>query len=182
MDQGSTPGVLWFQRPADVMGRVSVPAWLHSACLPFFAVSIVQEASEDLRSGLPEEVASCSLTLGPALAPEAFEKLWLELETFQTVSLPCSEPSSQPETLQAALQLVQIQALAFSRPGSDPWKAYLYAHGSETIILAELLCGPGSDEDRLRVTVKQEPRDEKVLRGFLSVLETVLQTLGNDGT
>ncbi|XP_023689785.2 AP-4 complex subunit beta-1 isoform X2 [Paramormyrops kingsleyae] len=142
----------------------------------------VQEASEDLCSGLPEEATSFSLTLGPALTPEAFEKLWLELETFQTVSLPCSEPSSQPETLQAALQLVQIQALAFSRPGSVPWKAYLYAHGSETIILAELLCGPGSDEDRLLVTVKQEPRDEKVQRGFLSVLETVLQTLVSDAT
>ncbi|KAJ8370350.1 hypothetical protein SKAU_G00103780 [Synaphobranchus kaupii] len=122
------------------------------------------------------------LTLEPVLSPEAFEKQWLQLEISHTEPLSCPGPSSPPETLQAALQLVKIQALAFSRPNTFPWKAYLYTYSCGSLILAELLCDGDVDSDRLRVTVKQEPRDEQALRGFVSVLQTVLQTLTTDCT
>ncbi|KAI1893087.1 hypothetical protein AGOR_G00140260 [Albula goreensis] len=126
------------------------------------------------------------LSLDPVLAPEAFEKHWLQLEVSHTEALPCPGPPSSPETLQAALQMVKIQALAFSRPDALPWKVYAYTHGSGSLVLAELLrqADPDSDSglDQLTVTVKQEPRNEQALRGFISVLKTVLQTLTSDSS
>ncbi|XP_061114245.1 AP-4 complex subunit beta-1 isoform X1 [Conger conger] len=136
------------------------------------------EAGEVTTPDAAEEAGAFSLTLAPVLSPEAFEKHWLQLETSHTQTLRCPGPRSPPQTLQAALQLVKIQALAFSRPDASPWKAYLCTHGPGSLILAELL--HDADADRLQLTVKQEPRNEQGLRGFVSVLQTVLQTVTTD--
>ncbi|KAJ8258019.1 hypothetical protein GJAV_G00192260 [Gymnothorax javanicus] len=144
-----------------------------------------------LAGGATEEVAvsvlpnanggeAFCLTLEPAVSPEAFEKLWLQLEVSHTEVLPCSGPSSPSNALQAALQLVKIQALAFSKPDASPWKAYLYTHSCDSLLLAELL--RRGDSDSVHVTVKQEPKDAQALRGFVSVLKTVLQTVTTDCT
>ncbi|XP_066559530.1 AP-4 complex subunit beta-1 [Amia ocellicauda] len=122
-----------------------------------------------------------SLAAGPALSPELFEKHWLNLELSCAETLDWPGPSPSPEVLQAALQLVKIQALAFTRPGADPWKAYLYSRSSGTLVLAELLHAADPDSSGLLATVKQDPRDEEALTGFMSVLKTVLKTLMRDG-
>ncbi|XP_036389534.1 AP-4 complex subunit beta-1 [Megalops cyprinoides] len=151
-----------------------------STAVPSLAVV---ETGEAAASSCPADGSGdFSLTLEPSLSPEAFEKHWLELEISHTETLACSGPRSPPETLQAALQLVKIQVLAFSRPNVLPWKVYLYTHGLSTLILAELLETAGADSDSLLVTVKQKPKDERILQGFMSVLRTVLQTVTSDST
>ena len=140
-------------------------------------------------------------------------------------------PHCSPQSLQAAMQLVNIQTLAFTPPHTLPWRVYLYTHTRctrsadthhSTLILGELLyTGEATQkagvktvtceseledretkqmkeearEDRLsereevrrdgeeegvKVTVKQHPRDEKALRAFLSILTTVLHTLSSE--
>ncbi|KAK1152305.1 AP-4 complex subunit beta-1 [Acipenser oxyrinchus oxyrinchus] len=120
------------------------------------------------------------LLSGPPLSPELFERHWLALEPSRRVSLGWPGGDCLPETLQAALQLVNIQALALSRPHARPWKAYLYAHSLGTVVLAELL--RDTDAGGLQVTVKQDPEREEALSSFLTVLKTVMQTLGNSSS
>lgn len=135
---------------------------------------------------IPEETAQpLGLFLGPSLSHEAFERHWLDLDVVHSEALGLQELPSSPEMLQAALQLVKIQTLAFSRENTKPWKAYLYTHGSGTLILAELLqdeAETGDDSAGLRVSLKQLPENESAIQEFMSVLRTVLQTLTKDGS
>lgn len=140
-------------------------------------------------------------------------------------------PQCSPQSLQAAMQLVNIQTLAFTPPHTLPWRVYLYTHTQNThsadtphstLILGELLhtgeadqntgakkgdgkgavkgkedeqdkegeeatAGDGREKTRkdgeeggVTVTLKQQPRDEKALMGFLSILTTVLHTLSSE--
>lgn len=132
-------------------------------------------------------------------------------------------PRCSPQSLQAAMQLVNIQTLAFTPPRTLPWRVYLYTHTQpahsgdtprSTLILGELLYAgaveakegvgngeaaagrgeervsggeeaaprkDGEGEQGVKVTLKQQPRDDKALRGFLSILTTVLHTLSSEG-
>lgn len=135
-------------------------------------------------------------------------------------------PHCSPQSLQAAMQLVNIQTLAFTPPHTLPWRVYLYTHTQRahyghtphsTLILGELLytgetnqsivlkkdmCErevvvEGREEEQVKegeklsrresvrkeevkVTLKQQPRDDKALNGFLSILTTVLHTLSSE--
>lgn len=130
-------------------------------------------------------------------------------------------PHCSPQSLQAAMQLVNIQTLAFTPPHTLPWRVYLYTHSQRThssntphstLILGELLYtgevavkGDGGvgvvreeeqvqeeeeatpeslrrdgEEEGVKVTLKQQPRDDKALKGFLSILTTVLHTLSSE--
>ncbi|XP_076022436.1 AP-4 complex subunit beta-1 [Genypterus blacodes] len=196
-------------------------------------------------AGLP-----LSLSLLPALSPEEFESLWLQ----QQQGFPAEEvaeerevkedhvcleehihrlapPPCSPQSLQAALQLVNIQTMAFTPPHTLPWRVYLYTHTQDTVsadtprstlILGELLymgeakekaggnqCAndrqeadkrviAGEEEEQVReeateerrrgeseqegvkVTLKQQPKDDKALKGFLSILTQVLHTLSSE--
>lgn len=111
-------------------------------------------------------------------------------------------PSCSPQNLQAAMQLVNIQVLAFTPPHTLPWRVYLYTHTQHahldrtphsTVILGELLYTGGTnhstalkkgacdEEEEVKVTLKQRPRDAEALNGFLSILTTVLHTLSSEG-
>lgn len=110
--------------------------------------------------------APLSLSLSPAVSPEDFEHLWLQRQALHTergaekieevdcawieecvwcpAVLHCS-----PQSLQAAMQLVNIQTLAFTPQHMLPWRVYLYTHTQRshsmdapntTLILGELLC------------------------------------------
>lgn len=190
--------------------------------------------TESFSGGLtPSAVSSLSLSLSPALSPEKFENLWLQLQTLPVEQgaekgegFVCIEehiqcpiiPDCSPQSLQAALQLVNIQTMAFTPPHTLPWKVYLYTHTKQgcttetahrTLILGELLYSKETqsfgktvlqdrkelDEEALhgreserqprgkelvKITLKQKPRDEKALRGFLSVLTKVLNTLSSE--
>ncbi|XP_071774830.2 AP-4 complex subunit beta-1 isoform X1 [Centroberyx gerrardi] len=217
--------------------------------------SLCPESSADFlasAAGVP-----LSLSLSPALSPEEFERLWLRRqglhaerggeEKEEEEDCVCVEervhcpapPRCSPQSLQAALQLVNIQALAFTPPHTLPWRVYLYTHTTHThshanaprttLILGELLytgeakeskgrvkkeaddgedAGEGAmegkeeekegeevtddrlsereteggerEEEEVKVTLKQQPRDEEALKAFLSILATVLQTLSSE--
>ncbi|XP_062397535.1 AP-4 complex subunit beta-1 isoform X1 [Sardina pilchardus] len=146
---------------------------------------VLAEAIDEPLS-IPEEGQQpLGLSLGPLLSHEAFERHWLELSITYKEALCFQVPPSSPETLQAALQLVKIQTLAFSREKTTPWKAYLYTHSSGTLILAELLqdeSEAGDDSAGLVVSLKLLPENESAIQEFVSVLRTVLQTLTKDGS
>ncbi|XP_048033958.1 LOW QUALITY PROTEIN: AP-4 complex subunit beta-1 [Megalobrama amblycephala] len=124
-----------------------------------------------------------SLSLGPPLSHENFEKMWLDLEILHRQTLGFPRPKTASDTLQAALQLVKIQTLAFTPGDAVPWKAYIYTRGTGTLILAELLQevpeAPDS-EGSLVVSVKQQPENQHTIRGFVLILKSVLQTLNVD--
>lgn len=124
-----------------------------------------------------------SLSLGPPLSHETFEKMWLDLEILHRQTLGFPRPKAAADTLQAALQLVKIQTLAFTPGDTVPWKAYLYTRGTGTLILAELLQedpeAPGS-KGSLVVSVKQQPGNQHTIRGFVAIIKSVLQTLNFD--
>lgn len=114
-----------------------------------------------------------------------------------------------PQNLQAAMQLVNIQILAFTPPSTLPWRVYLYTHtqygnSDNTLILGELLYTGETNEStvlknktgekdvavereqliqidqNVKVTLKQQPSNERALKGFFSILTTVLQTLSSE--
>uniref|UniRef100_A0A672TBA7 AP complex subunit beta n=1 Tax=Sinocyclocheilus grahami TaxID=75366 RepID=A0A672TBA7_SINGR len=142
-----------------------------------------QPSSSAEKELLPDE--EISLSLGSPLSHETFEKMWLDLEILHRQTLGSPRPRTAPDTLQAALQLVKIQTLAFTPGDTVPWKAYIYTRSTGTLILAELLQGdqqaPGSDES-LVVSVKQQPVNQHAIRGFVSILKSVLQTLNVDSS
>uniref|UniRef100_A0A674PG85 Adaptor related protein complex 4 subunit beta 1 n=1 Tax=Takifugu rubripes TaxID=31033 RepID=A0A674PG85_TAKRU len=102
-------------------------------------------------------------------------------------------PLCSPHNLQAALQLLNIQMLAFTPPHTLPWRVYLYthtqrAHAGHTLVLGELLWpgetqkeGGAEPEEEVRVTLRQQPPDDEALKGFFSILTTVLQTVSSQG-
>ncbi|XP_074538246.1 AP-4 complex subunit beta-1 [Halichoeres trimaculatus] len=171
-----------------------------------------------------------SLSSSPALSPEQFECLWLQRQAVHAERDPdgadeeegftslvdhvwCpAVPHCLPQSLQAAMQLLNIQTLAFTPPHTLPWRVYLYTHTQNTqsantprcsLILGELLYtgrdgemkkeeeeeeggdeatgeGKKRKEGKVKVTLKQRPRDEEALRGFLSILTSVLHTLSSE--
>ncbi|XP_051914228.1 AP-4 complex subunit beta-1 isoform X2 [Hippocampus zosterae] len=217
----------------------------------------VQTESADERTPSPAGALSTStivpLSLLPTLTPGEFENLWLrgnmqsntvrgaeqaveEEDVFcLTTHVQCGNVTqSSPQSFQAAMQLVNIQILAFTPSDTLPWRVYLYTHTQApprtTLILGELLYtgkpneeggaqdGTRDDENaektmvgrqtgkkvnneeedasgirnsgelakdngqiaEVKVTLKQQPRNGKALRGFLSVLITVLHTLSSE--
>ncbi|XP_077469581.1 AP-4 complex subunit beta-1 isoform X2 [Stigmatopora argus] len=198
---------------------------------------------EDAQS--PPDLLSTStivpLSLLPTLNPAEFEHLWTqdiaesEEDVFCMIEhIVCHNVSrSSPQSFQAAMQLVNIQTLAFTPTHVLPWRVYLYTHTEaspcSTLILGELLCTENANEEgaygvtnddhdsnkivaereigrqgnheeevslegrnnsdlakdngeiaMLKVTLKQQPRDDRALRGFLSILTTVLHTLSQE--
>ncbi|MED6288486.1 hypothetical protein CHARACLAT_027020 [Characodon lateralis] len=126
--------------------------------------------------------------------------MWIE-ETIKCTAVPhCS-----PQSLHAAMQLVNIQTLAFTPSHALPWKVFLYTHtlhadtSCRTLVLGELLYTGEETQNRsadgevkvkermeadgdkeIKVTLRQHPQDVRALRAFLSVLSTVLHTLSSE--
>ncbi|KAM4562386.1 AP-4 complex subunit beta-1 isoform 1-T2 [Odontesthes bonariensis] len=172
-------------------------------------------------------VAPLALSLSPAVSPEEFERLWLQRHASHSEQgavaaegredcvwmeehIQCpTVPHCSPQSLQVAMQLVNIQTLAFTPPHALPWKVFLYTRTQHTgtvgtLILGELLYTGEANQRRgaqaevemdatadglegtedgvheVKVTLKQQPRDDKALRGFLLILTTVLHTLSSE--
>nr|XP_057908237.1 AP-4 complex subunit beta-1 isoform X2 [Doryrhamphus excisus] len=102
------------------------------------------------------------LSLFPTLSPEDFERLWLqgaehaeeENEDYmcKTEHIQCPDVTHiLPQSFQAAMQLLNIQTLAFTPPHVFPWRVYLYTHVAvtprSTLILAELLYTGETNEE-----------------------------------
>nr|XP_020472873.1 AP-4 complex subunit beta-1 [Monopterus albus] len=196
-------------------------------------------SADDLASSI---MVPLSLSLSPALSPEEFEHLWLWRHAEQGVEKTkeeedyvCMEehvhcpaiPLCSPQSIQAAMQLVNIQTLAFTPPYTLPWRVYLYTHTQHTrsadtphstLILGELLytgeanqkaigdrevmvegeqenegeeatadglsgremARKDREKEGVKVTLKQQPRDDEALKGFLTILTTVLHTLSSE--
>uniref|UniRef100_A0A672I687 Beta-adaptin appendage C-terminal subdomain domain-containing protein n=1 Tax=Salarias fasciatus TaxID=181472 RepID=A0A672I687_SALFA len=159
---------------------------------------------EHKKTSTPANTSLCVFFLqGCEGAREEEDCVWVE----ECIECP-TVPHCSPQSLQAAMQLVNIQALAFTPPQALPWRVYLYTHARRgtarrSLVLGELLytgaacrLGDGRAEDEqteataagraegedgerrgIKVTLRLQPRDETCLRGFLSVLTTVLNTL-----
>lgn len=127
------------------------------------------------------------LTVSPPLSHDIFEKLWLELQVSHQQSLEFPRPSTSPETLNAAFQLVKIQVLACSRSDAHPWRLYMYSRSSggsrgQSLILAELLEGGAGEPDLptdLTLFIKQKPEQSEVLSAFVSIIRNILQTFSS---
>ncbi|XP_034151997.1 AP-4 complex subunit beta-1 isoform X2 [Esox lucius] len=122
------------------------------------------------------------LSLSSTLSPEEFERLWLQTEKgeFLEAYVMCPVPRCSPESLQVALQLVNIQTLAFTAPNKLPWKMYLYTHSSHTLtphssttppntlILAEVLQAGGDGVKKVKeelIEDQENEREESVKEG-----------------
>ncbi|XP_063137978.1 AP-4 complex subunit beta-1 isoform X2 [Rattus norvegicus] len=135
--------------------------------------------AEENKEGAQEPPDSGALVLVPnlQLTAECFEKTWLSLTVSYHQVLPW-QGEVQPDTLQMALKVVNIQTIAMSKPGAQPWKAYLSAQdGTGGLFLTELLLKPENSE--VQISVKQSEARTEALRGFVSVLETVIGTVGD---
>uniref|UniRef100_A0A3B4XUN1 Adaptor related protein complex 4 subunit beta 1 n=1 Tax=Seriola lalandi dorsalis TaxID=1841481 RepID=A0A3B4XUN1_SERLL len=174
-------------RPAE---PISQWACSFNTLEPLSAIQCADSSTDVLASSV---TAPISLSLSPALSPEEFEQEEDYMCMQEHVQCPAI-PHCSPQSLQAAMQLVNIQTLAFTPPHTLPWRVYLYTHTQHThsadtphstLILGELL---GEDkqmkegEEGVKVTLKQQPRDEKALKGFLSILTTVLHTLSSESS
>lgn len=143
-----------------------------------FATSgpLIPEESKETVQELPDSGA-LMLVPNSQLTAEYFEKTWFSLKVAHQQVFPW-RGAVHPDTLQMALQVVNIQTIAMSRAGAQPWKAYLSAQDDTgCLFLTELLLEPENSE--MQISVKQnEPRTE-TLNSFISVLETVLGTIGD---
>ncbi|XP_061828045.1 AP-4 complex subunit beta-1 isoform X2 [Nerophis lumbriciformis] len=93
------------------------------------------------------------LSLFPTLSPQEFERLWVQgaEHAEEKLDFVCRTEHLQgpnvtrvsPQSLQAALQLLNIHTLAFTPPRALPWRIYVYTHTAApprtTLVLAELL-------------------------------------------
>lgn len=135
--------------------------------------------AEENKEGAQEPPDSGALVLVPnlQLTAECFEKTWLSLTVSYQQVLPW-QGEVQPDTLQMALKVVNIQTIAMSKPGAQPWKAYLSAQDDAGgLFLTELLLKPENSE--VQISVKQSEARTEALHGFVSVLETVIRTVGD---
>uniref|UniRef100_A0A3B3YVU0 Beta-adaptin appendage C-terminal subdomain domain-containing protein n=1 Tax=Poecilia mexicana TaxID=48701 RepID=A0A3B3YVU0_9TELE len=131
-------------------------------------------------AGLPAPGAepSVTLSLSPPVTPEEFERLWMQRRASHPEQGNGAEASSR--FLHAAMQLVNIQTLAFTPTHTLPWKVFLYTHtlsadtSCSTLVLGELLYAGELNPKR------SQPHDVSALRVFLSVLTTVLHTLSSE--
>ncbi|XP_070601757.1 AP-4 complex subunit beta-1 [Erythrolamprus reginae] len=119
--------------------------------------------------------SSLTLISSLCLTAEQFERTWLNLAVGCQQAIPWQE-SVLPETLQVALQMVHIQTIAMSKPGSQSWKVYLGAQDDTgCLFLTELLLETGSAE--MQMLVKQTENKLEALQAFVSLLKTVLETV-----
>ncbi|CAH6931646.1 AP-4 complex subunit beta-1 isoform X2 [Phodopus roborovskii] len=135
--------------------------------------------SEENKEEIQESPDSEALMLVPnlQLTAEYFEKTWLNLKVTHQQVFPW-QGEVQPDTLQMALKVVNVQTIAMSRAGAQPWKAYLSAQDDTgCIFLTELLLKPENSE--MQISVKQSEARTETLHGFVSVLETVIGTIGD---
>ncbi|XP_008971994.1 AP-4 complex subunit beta-1 isoform X4 [Pan paniscus] len=158
---------LFLSRPAecqDMLGRL----------LYYCIGPLIPEENKERVQELPD---SGALMLVPnrQLTADYFEKTWLSLKVAHQQVLPW-RGEFHPDTLQMALQVVNIQTIAMSRAGSRPWKAYLSAQDDTgCLFLTELLLEPGNSE--MQISVKQNEARTETLNSFISVLETVIGTI-----
>ncbi|XP_061759068.1 AP-4 complex subunit beta-1 isoform X2 [Nerophis ophidion] len=117
------------------------------------------------------------LSLFPTLSAQEFERLWLQEHAEEKLDFVCRTEHLQgpnvtrvsPQSLQAALQLLNIHTLAFTPPRTLPWRIYVYTHTAAapraTLVLAELLyqeagahaaAADGEDEDDAAALAKGE--------------------------
>lgn len=135
--------------------------------------------SEENKEGIQESPnpETLLLVLNPQLTAEYFVKMWLSLTVAHQRVFPW-QGEVQPDTLQMALRLVNIQTMARNRAGSKPWKANLSAQDDiDCLFLTELLLKPENSE--MQTCVKQRMVRTEALLGFMSALETVIGTIGD---
>eukprot|EP00062_Callorhinchus_milii_P009428 gi/632953230/ref/XP_007892303.1/ PREDICTED: AP-4 complex subunit beta-1 [Callorhinchus milii] len=119
------------------------------------------------------------LVPGVHLSPRSFEETWSQAARVRGVTVPWAG-APEPHTVQEAFYRFHLQTIAVSCPGAQPWKAYVYGRErAGSLLLAELwLGGDEKEEEGLRVTVKQDTEGEAMLEAFLSVVKSVVLTLG----
>ncbi|XP_072500506.1 AP-4 complex subunit beta-1 [Notamacropus eugenii] len=135
--------------------------------------SFISENKEELQP--LSDSGSFLLVPNGQLTAEQFEKTWLSLEVAHQEVLPW-QGVAHPDTIQTALQMVNIQTIALSKAGVQPWKAFLSAQdGAGCLFLTELLLDP--EQSQVHLSVKQSQAKAEALNSFISVLKTVIGTI-----
>ncbi|KAL8179149.1 UNVERIFIED_CONTAM: AP-4 complex subunit beta-1 [Gekko kuhli] len=153
---------------------------LHSTDSAYETSTVVGEEPlvTEKKEGVPCVASSSSgLTLIPSscLTAEQFERAWLNLVVGCQQAVPWQE-NVQPDTIQAALQVVHIQTIAMSKANSQVWKAYLAAQDDAgCLFLTELLLEMENAE--MQMLVKQSEDKPEALQAFISIVRTVLGTM-----
>ncbi|XP_054836878.1 AP-4 complex subunit beta-1 isoform X3 [Eublepharis macularius] len=157
---------LFLARPAecqDMLGRL-----LHYCIEPLISEKKEVPYIATSSSGLTLISSRC-------LTAEQFERMWLNLAVGCQQTVPWQE-NVQPDTMQAALQVVHIQTIAMSKASSQVWKAYLGAQDDAgCLFLTELLLD--TDNAEMQMLVKQSEDKPEALQAFISILRTVLGTV-----
>ncbi|XP_028265208.1 AP-4 complex subunit beta-1 [Parambassis ranga] len=246
--RGSPEHVTFDHKPDTVLSETLTCSYAEDAKPGSDSAALRSDSSAIVLASSAAAVAATplSLSLSPALNPEEFERLWLQRQPLhaekgaevteedcvwreECIQCPAISQCS-PQSLQAAMQLVNIQTLAFTPPHTLPWRVYLYTHTQQacsadtshsTLILGELLytgesqqrgerkgtadgqVGVEGSKDKqvkeqtettagrlgerengkdegVKVTLLQQPRDDKALEGFVVILTTVLHTLASE--
>uniref|UniRef100_A0AAX7U216 Beta-adaptin appendage C-terminal subdomain domain-containing protein n=1 Tax=Astatotilapia calliptera TaxID=8154 RepID=A0AAX7U216_ASTCA len=153
-----------------LIGRPAKPVSQWARC--FNTLEPLSQGAVEAESDRSDSAMRCSDSSTNVLASSiAVDCAWIEECVRCPAVLHCS-----PQSLQAAMQLVNIQTLAFTPQQMLPWRVYLYTHTQLRV------SEDGQEEEEgIKVILNQQPKDDDALRQFLTILITVLNTLGDTG-
>ncbi|CAH2220230.1 AP-4 complex subunit beta-1 [Pelobates cultripes] len=115
-----------------------------------------------------------SLMSDIVVTPEQFEKKWISEDAVCDLDIDWKE-GVLPDTVQTSLQMMQIYTIAKSKPGTQPWKSYIYAQDNkDNLFLAELMLN--TDLPTLQTSVKTSTGDEEALNSFIALLKSAVAT------
>uniref|UniRef100_A0A3Q2WNK1 Adaptor related protein complex 4 subunit beta 1 n=1 Tax=Haplochromis burtoni TaxID=8153 RepID=A0A3Q2WNK1_HAPBU len=152
-----------------LIGRPAKPVSQWARC--FNTLEPLSQGAVEAESDRSDSAMRCSDSSTNVLASSiAVDCAWIEECVRCPAVLQCS-----PQSLQAAMQLVNIQTLAFTPQHMLPWRVYLYTHTQLRV------SEDGQEEEEgIKVILNQQPKDDDALRQFLTILITVLNTLSSE--
>ncbi|KAM4796727.1 AP-4 complex subunit beta-1 isoform 2-T2 [Rhinophrynus dorsalis] len=153
-------------------------AGLVKAELPYADDQLVTEISTTVNSSNLQDhqkTTDIMLVNDITMTPELFEKKWTSTDLACSLAIGWKE-GVQPDILHTSLQVMNIFTIAKSKPGTQPWKSYLYAQDNAgNVFLTELMLS--ADIPSMQTIVKQSSGSDDELQNFVSLLKTAVSTV-----